>query len=164
MNVNDIYINNVYVIVFIILHYLIGQGGFCYWYNQLPRFTNMMHAISEKDGKICKDLLKKLCKNLNVYIKYNSWTQTGILIKVTIKWATTNCQEFYLKDYPHNKADFMDKEFEAQGHTEKQFKSWPLWFQSHSLLHNALLYHWVAGKSDELKVIKLIFPPHALYS
>lgn len=109
MNVNDIYINNVYVIVFIILHYLIGQGGFCYWYNQLPRCTNMMHAISEKHGKICKNLFKKLCKNLNVYIKYNSWTQTGILIKVTIKWATTNCQEFYLKDYPHNKADVMDR-------------------------------------------------------
>lgn len=48
------------VIVFIILYCLIGQGGFYYWYNQLSMFTNMMHAISEQDDKIYKNL-KKLC-------------------------------------------------------------------------------------------------------
>ena len=50
MTVNDIHINNIYY-SFIILHNLIGQGGFCYWH-KLQRYTNMMPAVSEKDGKI----------------------------------------------------------------------------------------------------------------
>lgn len=66
MTVNYIHINNIYIIKinniyysFIILYNLIGQGGFCYWH-KLQRYTNMMPAVSEKDGKICKILLKKM--------------------------------------------------------------------------------------------------------
>lgn len=71
---------------------LIGQGDFCYWYNQLPRLTSMMHTIFEKDGKICKNIFLNYIRTWMYRHKVQFMNKN-----MPVKWATTKCQKLYLR-------------------------------------------------------------------